>query len=455
MRLFSFAAALAVAAATPLTAQTFPTADPVLEQIWREGMERSRLETLAQALLDSIGPRLTGPPGMHSANDWAVRTYASWGIEAWGPGTARGRPVEGPVVLLPVVANSAAFAAWLPSVRDRFIALSFPEPTCRPDENFEEWGAGGTLGRMREARRTAAAAWAVRIDRTGYAPASLPAALERAGARGILTLRWSRGWGVNKIFQARTERIPTVDLSCEDYGLVARLAERGQGPVLRVAADAEFLGDVPTFNTIAVIPGTERPDEYVMLSAHYDSWDGASGATDNGTGSVTMMEAMRILQTTYPNPKRTIIAALWSGEEQGLNGSRAFVTDHPEVVNGLQALFNQDNGTGRIRNISMQGLVGAGTHFARWFAAIPGELTGEIELRIPGTPGGGGSDYASFVCAGAPGFSLSSLSWDYGTYTWHKDPERVPRERRVLPVNQRTGRQRSWPECRDGAREWR
>ena len=157
----------------------------------------------------------------------------------------------------------------------------------------------------------------------------------------------------------------------------------------------------------------------MMLSAHFDSWDGGQGATDNGTGTLTMMEAMRILKLVYPNPKRTILVGHWGSEEQGLNGSRAFVEDHPEIVTKLQALFNQDNGTGRIANISGQGFKHAGEFISRWLAAVPSILKDSIKTNFPGTPGGGGSDFASFVAAGAPGFSLSSLSWSYYNYTWH------------------------------------
>ena len=102
---------------------------------------------------------------------------------------------------------------------------------------------------------------------------------------------------------------PHLDVSCEDYGLLWRLAENEQGPVVRLEAEAEFLGEVPVANTLGMIRGSERPDEYVMLSAHFDSWDGASGATDNGTGTVMMMETMRILRATYPRPRRTILVA--------------------------------------------------------------------------------------------------------------------------------------------------
>ena len=493
-----------------LAAQRAPVRDAVLERIYRMGMEESRIYPLAQALLDSVGPRLTGSPGHAAANEWARATFEGWGIPAenepygtwtgwrrgithldlvaprvrsleaillaWSPGTD-GRTVEAEVVTPPAAAGPAAFQAWLPTVRGKAVAISFPEPTCRPDESWEAFATPSTLRRMRAERAAADSAWDDRIADAGGRFA-LVDALVGAGAAAILTSNWSEGWGVSKVFSASTREIPSLHLSCEDYGLLARLAEHGQGPVVRLHADAEFGGEVPVHNTVATLRGSERPDEYVLLSAHFDSWDGASGATDNGTGSVTMMEAMRILKEVYPNPRRTIIAALWGGEEQGLNGSRAFAADHPEVVEGLQALFNQDNGTGRVERVSMQGLVDAGAYFGRWLSRIPSDITQHIELQLPGTPGGGGSDYASFVCAGAPAFGLSSLSWEYGTYTWHTDrdtfdklafdelrnnatlvamlaylaseePELMPRTRRdALPVSRRTGRPGEWPACR-------
>lgn len=497
-----------------LSAQTFAVEDPVLRQIWREGMENSQLPRLAQALLDSIGPRLTGSPGQKAANDWAVATYTSWGITArneqygtwrgwrrgithvdlvqprvrsleatmlaWSPGTG-GKRIEGKLVILPEFPDSAAFVSWLPQAKGMFVLVSFPEPTCRPDSHWERSGTPESVRRMKVERDSARVRWNLR-RRTGLDPIAVRRRLDEAGVLGLLESNWSEGWGVNKIFQARTERAPTIDLSCEDYGLLFRLAANGQNPVIRVEAEAEFLGEVSTYNTIAEIPGTEKPNEYVMLSAHFDSWDASSGATDNGTGSVTMMEAMRILKVAYPRPKRTILVGHWSGEEQGLNGSRAFVADHPDIVQGLQALFNQDNGTGRVVNVSAQGLMDASAHLARWFSRLPSEITEHIRLEFPGNPGGGGSDYASFICAGAPAFSLSSTDFDYDVYTWHtnrdtydklvfddvknnatltamlaylaaEDPERVPRTRRELfGVSRFTGRPGSWPQCRDAQR---
>jgi hypothetical protein len=491
------------------------------------------VEALSQVLNDSLGPRLTGSPNLKAASDWAIATYAGWGVPAraeqygtwlgwrrgvshldliqprvrslnamtlaWSPATPKARPVEGAVILLPDVADSAAFAAWLPQAKGKFVAISFPQPTCRPDAAWQEYtgpdeearmramfmgrqpGPGDVYVRMRTERAAADSAWRARIAKTGYNARTLPAVLESAGAAGILSSEWPNGYGVQRIFQARTEKVPTYGVSCEDYGLVARLAEHGQGPVVRAQADAEFLGEQPAINTIAEIKGTEKPDEYVVLSAHFDSWDGGSGATDNGTGTVIMMEAMRILKKVYPNPKRTIIVGHWNSEEQGLNGSSAFATDHPEVVQGLQALFNQDNGTGRIASISPLGLVGASEFLGRWVGQLPNELTRGLRVDLPGSPSGGGSDHASFICHGAPAFSLGSEPWDYFSYTWHTnldtydklvldnvrqnailtamlaylaadDPATVPREQRIMPVNPRTGRQGTWPQCRDGAR---
>lgn len=198
-----------------------------------------------------------------------------------------------------------------------------------------------------------------------------------------------------------------------------RLAENKQSPTVRLNLDADLLGEQPIFNTIGMIKGTEKPNEYVVLSAHFDSFDGGSGATDNGTGSLTMLEAMRILSTVYPKPKRTILIGHWTAEEHGLVGSRAFTEDHPEVVQGLQALFNQDGGTGRVQSVGAGGLIDAGVHLRQWLSVMPTEVSSAITPRIPGAPSGGGSDDASFACHGAPAFGLGGIGWDYGSYTWH------------------------------------
>ena len=500
-------------AAGSASAQSFPTADPVIRRIWAEGMEESsRAYRLAQVLMDSIGPRLTGSPGHQAAVDWLVRQYAGWGVPArkeqygtwrswrrgrthidlvaprfrtlegtmlaWSPGTDG--PVEGDVVLLPDLPDSTSFGTWLASVRGRFVMLDQREPTCRPDESWQALARPSTLERMRSERDAARRAWDQQERRAGR---NHIARIDSAGALGVITSQWSAGWGVNKIFSSRTGQVPTLDLSCEDYGLLHRLAENGQGPRLRLDAESEDLGEVPVFNVVAEMKGRELPDEYVVLSAHLDSWDGASGATDNGTGTITMLEAMRILKLAYPNPKRTIIVGHWGGEEQGLIGSGAFAADHPEIIRGLQAAFNQDNGTWRIEYIRMQGFAEAGESFGRWFGKIPNEITEPIDLDVPGVPERGGSDHMSFICHGAPGFRLQSHYPEYRQYTWHTnrdtfdkvvfddlknnatlaamlaylaadDPQPVKRTQRALPPDAQ-GREQAWPRCGTPARSSR
>ncbi|MEX0721236.1 MAG: M20/M25/M40 family metallo-hydrolase [Balneolaceae bacterium] len=484
--------------------------EEMVEAIVSEATENSHLEKLAHELTDVIGPRLVGTPQMQHAHDWAVNTFEEWGISAenqqwgewrgwergithidlvhprvvslegmqlaWSPSTPEGGVTAG-IEIIPDLADSNAFAEWLPAAEGKFVMVSMPQPTGRPDYNWEEFATEESFTKMKEEREALTEAWSERISKTGYNSRTIFTALEEAGAAGILQSRWSGGFGVNKIFSAGTENIPAIDLSLEDYGMLYRMTEHGSEPEISVKAESKDLGMVPTFNTIAEIKGTEKPDEYIILSAHFDSWDGGTGATDNATGSITMMETARILKEVYPNPKRTILVGLWGSEEQGLNGSRAFVEDNSEIVDNMQALFNQDNGTGRVINIAGQGFLHSYEFLQRWLEPVPRDYRQHIQTNFPGTPGGGGSDYASFIAAEAPGFSLSSLSWSYWNYTWHtnrdtydkivfddvrnnailtailtymasEDPETFPRNKAVLPVHPRTGEQMTWPEQR-------
>ena len=509
-------ATLLLATPQAVDAQQLATDDPVLRAIWDQAMGNSHFEQLGTALLDSIGPRLTASPAMERAQDWAVKMFQSWGIDArmeeygtwegwdrgvshidlveprvrslegrilaWSPGTG-GAPLDAGVTYLPAISSPEDWETFLSTVVGKWVMMSFPEPTCRPDGQWLQFGTRPAIQSMARARAQAEQAWDASLAATGSTDVGrrdLHTALERAGAAGIITSDWPGGSGTTRVFDAENRETPTFELGCEDYGLVYRLAEDGRSPVLRLTAEADNLGEVPVYNVLAMIAGTELPDEYVMLSAHFDSWDSGSGATDNGSGSLLMMEAMRILKEVYPKPKRTILVGLWSGEEQGLNGSRAFTEDHPEVVEGLQAVFNQDTGTGRVVNMDAQGLINAGGSLALWLSQVPVEVSSGIDLNLPGVPSPA-SDYASFVCHGAPAFPLGALSWDYTSHTWHthrdtfdkliiedlknnavlaaslvylasEDPERVSRERRTV-LTGRDGRPAVWPTCSVADRE--
>ncbi|WP_053978504.1 M20/M25/M40 family metallo-hydrolase [Mangrovimonas xylaniphaga] len=480
----------------------------IISQIEQEANNNSQLENLAHHLLDVIGPRLTGTPQMEQASDWVMKTYEKWGIEAkreqWGEwkGWERGithidmvsprvqslegiqlawspttppEGVVGEVVTLPVVKDSIHFQKWLKTVKGKFVLTSMYQLTGRPDSSWEKFAKPESFEKLKNSRDSITRAWYRNIARTGYKSSDIVRLLENAGAVGIISSYWSKGFGVNRIFGSKTKGIPTLDVELEDYTMLYRLAESGEKPEVRVVARSKDLGLVPAFNTIGMIKGSEKPEEYVILSAHLDSWDGATGATDNGTGTVLMMEVMRILKKVYPNPKRTILVGHWGSEEQGLNGSRAFVEDHPEIVEYVQVVLNQDNGTGRITDISGAGFLNSYEYLSRWLAAVPEEISQQVKTTFPGSPSSGGSDNASFVAAGVPAFYLGALNWDYRDYTWHtnrdtfdkivfddlrsnviltailaymasEDPETASREKIVMPMDPKTGEQQLWPE---------
>ena len=522
----------ATVCAVPLLAQPGRSPDPVVERIFRLGMDSSQVERLSQTLFDSIGPRLTASPAHHAAGDWVVKMYKSWGIDAkkepygtwrgwrrgvshidlvkprvrslegtmlaWSPGT-KGVPVTAEAIVLPKFADSTEFVKWLPEARGKIVLLSPLFPTCRPSEDWQRFGTPESIARMDTAVALMQREWAASPDSnklyrgTGYSLAlgtgTLGSRLEKAGVAGMISSRTkltftnpfpsangrggaggggrggrggggapsgnsargggaaannpafqnaagrggfgggpggSGGWGVIEIFETYNKIAPAVTLMCEDYSLLYRLAENKQKPTVRLDLDATLLGEQPTFNVIGTIKGTEKPDEYVMLSAHFDSWDGGSGATDNGTGTMMSMEAMRILKLAYPRPKRTILVGHWASEEQGLNGSRSFTEDHPEVMKGLQALFNQDNGTGRVQTLSSSGLTNIGSHLKSWYEKLPPFYTDSMSSNVvawsfndvpTGNPGG--TDGAVFACYGTPSFGMGAVGWNYGTYTWH------------------------------------
>ena len=445
-----------LSAPAPAPAQPYvrnsPPTDPVILRMWEEGWVNGQSGKLLQVLSDSIGHRLTGSPGMERASEWVMKMYQSWGIPtrrhqygtwnayrrginhidlieprvrtlegtmlAWSPGTG-GRALEGAAVTLPAETSPEAATRFLSTVRGKWVLISAPRISCRMPEQWTQFGLPESRDSMNAQQSLLNGSYNDRVLAFG-GQTNIQTRLKDAGALGVIGTNWSQYPGINKIFGSWRQVLPTFDLSCEDYGMVWRLAENNQGPKLRINADAELLGERPVWNTIAEIRGSEKPNEYIILSAHFDSWEGHSGLTDNGTGTMVMMEAMRILKATYPNPKRTILVGHWNGEEQGLNGSRAFVEDHPQIVAGVVAGFNQDNGTGRVQSVGVGPFIGMDGVMRTYLSALPSQITRHINVGNPSTgPGTGGSDHASWQCAKAPVFSLGALSWDYSNTTWH------------------------------------
>jgi hypothetical protein len=218
--------------------------------------------------------------------------------------------------------------------------------------------------------------------------------------------------------------LPRIAVDIENYGRIFRTLEKNIPVKLRINIVNKFYDDnLDSFNIVAEIPGTDKPDEVVMLGAHFDSWSAGDGATDNAAGSAVMMEAMRILKASNVKMRRTVRLALWTGEEEGLLGSRAYVKEHfadraamalkPDHAK-LSAYFNVDNGTGKIRGVYLQENEAVRPIFEKWMEPFKAE--GMTTLSSNGT---NGTDHVSFDEVGLPGFQFIQDPLEYETRTHH------------------------------------
>lgn len=479
----------------------------IYENIAKETSTNSQLEQLATELLDEIGPRLVGSPEMKKAHAWVTETYAKWNIKAeniaygewkswqretteitmtyprlkslegtqlaWNSATKKA--TESEVVILPVFKDAGEFERWVPSVKGKIVLISQYQNSGRPESQWKEQAVEEDFTEYKMEKEQSLNDWNNSLKATGKTVRELVSYLESKGAAGFIQSYTTGIMGSNRIFYSFAKKVPMVDVSLEDYGLLYRLSKNGKAPKVRINAQSKDLGTSKTFNTIATIPGKSKPNEYVMLSAHLDSWDGAQGATDNGTGTILMMEVARLIQKYSPNNDRTIVIGHWGSEEQGLNGSRAYVMDHPSEVQKIKVLFNQDSGTGRINYIGGQGFTGSYNYLGNWLQHVPEPIRKYIKTDFPGMPQGGGTDNASFIAAGTPAFNLSTQNWDYGSYTWHtnrdtydkivfpeleknvvttailaleaaNDPNDISNEKRILPTST------EWPTVKEPKR---
>jgi hypothetical protein len=238
-----------------------------------------------------------------------------------------------------------------------------------------------------------------------------------------------REHGQIRAFNNRTfdvaKAVPTVVLRNEDFGRISRLLDSGRAVEVELdIVNTSFPEGTTAYNAVAEIPGTDKAQEVVMLGAHLDSWHAATGATDNGIGSAVMMEAARILKAIGVKPRRTIRVALWSGEEQGLLGSKAYVAEHfgtaeapkPEHEH-FAGYINIDTGTGRIRGLTVFGPPEAGAMLRKVVEPF-GDLgvAGAITTDSRRT---GGTDHTSFNAAGLPGIGTQLDPMEYQSHTWH------------------------------------
>lgn len=440
----------------------------VIERIREEGFDRSQIMELGGYMTDVIGPRLSGSPAMKRANDWTADQLRAWSltnvkVEPWGEfgrGWERvrysGRIVEPfvqplnaqPVawtgstsgtVTANVVAVAANDVADLARYRGRLkgaIVLAqapgdFPpefEPVPRriPLETLlGEQPLAGASEQNAAAREAAMAEFRRRAEVNN----ALNAMLAEEGAAVILRPS-ARAYGVVRGGGSRDGRVPgsaepTPELivSGEQYGQLWRNVQRGIPVRAEIAVENRFFDDdYNDYNTLGDITGSDLADQYVMLGAHLDSWHYGTGATDNASGSVVMMEAVRILKALDLKPRRTIRIALWGGEEQGLLGSRGWVENNEQLWPKVSAYLNVDNGTGAIRGIFAQSNPDVVAIFEQLLA--PFRDAGVVTVN-PGNTGG--TDHLSFDRNGIPGFQFVQDPIEYSIRTHHTDADTFER----------------------------
>jgi hypothetical protein len=457
-----------------------------LDAIYRikeEGLQRSRaMETLA-FLTDVHGPRLTNSPGMRAAAEYAKKYMTEIGLtnarfEAWGP-FGRGWANERTSVQITAPQTWAAIAypkAWTPGTNGPVSGEAVAAPIER-EEDFEKFkgklkGKFVMLAPLREIKLLFEAPGRRYTDsdlvdlqkqdvaqrgqfagRPGFGAAGAEfrrkrmAFLMAEGALAILdpspgTRGDSGSVNVQGPSQGEGSRnlndppvLPQIVLAAEHYNRILRTLTHKVPVTLDVNVQNRFYDeDLHVFNVLADIPGGDKADEIVMLGSHFDSWHGGTGATDNAVSCAVVMEAMRILKASGLKMRRTVRAALWTGEEQGLLGSRAYVKEHfadretMQLKPGhakLAAYFNQDNGGGAYRGVYLQGNEAVAPIFEAWMK--PFANFGMTTLTIRPT---GGTDHLSFDAVGLPGFQFVQDPMEYSTRTHHTNLDLYDR---VLP----------------------
>lgn len=434
--------------ATPLGAQT--TVDTAgAGAIVSQAMDHSEVMKNLEYLADVIGPRLTGSAAMRKANDWTAERFKAYGLTAalepfdfgvtWTRGTVTarllapftravtahswawtagngGKPAAGPVVVVNV-ANAESLAVYRPKMRGAWIMTGRPANIRNPDGPPMTAADSAALRDRFQNRpnRQPADTSAEAVARRRQFQVDLPYLLQQAGALGRLT-DGGKEQGLMTMSGSpySVSPLPNLVIAHEDYAQLARLIENGVTPRFE-AAITNTMGtkSVQQWNTVAEIRGTEKPGEVVILGAHLDSWDLGTGTTDNGTGSMVVLEAARAIAQSGLKPKRTIRFILFSGEEEGLLGSAAYAAQHAATADSIQAVLVLDNGTGMIKG---QALQGRNEDAQLWKDLLaPVASLGADSVREGNK---GGTDHLSFIPYGVPGWNFDQESRGYN-HTHH------------------------------------
>src|SRR5580658_3539230 len=480
------------------------------QRIRDEGLNHSHVMEFAYGLMDGIGSRLTGSPNLKKANEWTRDTLTKIGLEnahledwgefglgwqqrntwarmpvpdtavlivqatPWSPSTPG--PVTGDVVFV-TIQNEKDFDTWKGKLAGKVVlfgAMREVPPVDKPlferytDKELEDIAefpvnanAGGIPPEMQARMRERMERLRL-IDRIAqfFADEKVAAVIDPSrdgknggGSGGTFFDDNGATLGRTPYLADKAVKIPVVVAAIESYGRLYRLTQAHAPVSVEINVETKFTGEHEHgFDTVAEIPGTDPKlkEQVVMVGGHLDSWIAGTGATDNGAGTIVAMEAVRILKALDVKPRRTIRIALWTGEEQGIFGSKGYCTIHfgsaklstapdqlqlPEFMRRavgpldvkpeqklISAYFNVDNGTGKIRGIYTQGNAAIAPIFAQWIAPLKDLGVTTITMRNTG-----GTDHLSFDAVGIPGFQFIQDMLDYESRTHHSNEDVVER----------------------------
>ncbi len=454
--------------------------------------QTSKVMEIISYLTDVYGPRLTNSPNTREAAAYTTKLMTDWGLanvhlepwatefgrgwanekfyamvltphpfpliaypKAWTPGT--NGPVTGEVVIAPIQ-NDQDLEKYKGQLKGKFVITVASDQVRDPAPHFTADAQRYTEQQLADlATQPVPVRPNLAVINAQRAAAGLPPLQPGQqggpggqGGQNFQTrlgkfladegvLAWienQRGDDGTVFVQGGADRrstdpvVPRVALAAENFGRIYRILQKKITVTMEMNIQNKFYdADKGSFNIVGEIPGTDKADEVVMLGAHFDSWHGGTGATDNGAGSAVMLEAMRILKATGLKMRRTVRIGLWTGEEQGLLGSRAYTRQHfaepsqdakswvikPEQAK-LSGYFNVDNGTGKIRGVYLQGNEAIAGLFSRWME--PFHSLGMTQLTIRNT---GGTDHLAFDGVGIPGFQFIQDEMDYDSRTHHSN----------------------------------
>jgi hypothetical protein len=448
-------------------------------RIKEEGLQRSQVMDTLWYLTDVHGPRLTNSPGMRAAAAWAERRLRDWGVptvreetfrfgrgwandkltanvlspipfpliaapRAWTPGTNGTVSAD---VILTAIRTEGDFAAWTGKLAGKVVLnqpvttvtlLTTPLARRYTDQELVDLQTQPVNPGRGRGRRGGGpgnnANFTQRLNEF-FAKEGVAATLEPGPGRNDRSTILVHNAPASYYSDKPPAITPQLVVASEQYNRILRLIDAKVPVQVELNVQNRFTETMDSFNIVAELPGTDKAAEVVMLGAHFDSWHSGTGATDNAAGSAAMMEAMRILKATGLRLRRTVRLALWTGEEQGLLGSRAYVkqrfADRDTMVltqehARLSSYFNMDNGAGAIRGVYLQGNDAVRPVFAAWLEPL--RSLGMTTLSIRST---GSTDHVAFDEVGLPGFQFIQDPLEYGSDSHHSNNDvydRVPAE---------------------------